>query len=171
MNKPSKLAILRTSQILLFALLAFISLFPLLWAVASSLRSDTEIFKYMMPFQLHTFIPVEWTGEAYFRVFSEYRFYLPIVNTLIASVSAIALSCLINSIAAFGFATFNFKGKSALYMVVLVSFMVPFEAIAIPLYSTVNKFRWVDTFQGLIVPTIADGLVLSCLYSFSGRYR
>ena len=157
---------LRTGQLLLFVLLAFISLFPLLWAVASSLRSDTEIFKYMMPFQLHTLIPVEWTGEAYFRIFSEYRFYLPVVNTLIASVSAIVLSCLINSIAAFGFATFDFKGKSALYMVVLVSFMVPFESIAIPLYSTVNKFRWVDTFQGLIVPTIADGLVLFLFVQF-----
>lgn len=166
MSKAQKHALLRTGQLFLFLLLAFIALFPLLWAIASSLRSDTEIFAYMMPFQYHTFIPVEWTAEAYAKVFVDYQFYRPIMNTLITSLSTIVLSCLVNSIAAFGFATFNFKGKGALYTIVLVAFMVPFEAIAIPLYSTVNLFGWVDTFQGLIAPTIADGLVLFLFVQF-----
>lgn len=161
-----KMRWIRAGQIVLFVALAFISLFPLVWAVASSLRSDTEIFEYMMPFQLHTFIPKEVTFEAYVKIFTEYNFWRPVMNTLITSLTTILLSCFVNSIAAFGFSTFQFKGKNILYTVVLISFMVPFEAIAIPLYSVVHGFGWVDTYQGLIIPTIADGLVLFLFVQF-----
>ncbi|MDL2318872.1 carbohydrate ABC transporter permease [Eubacteriales bacterium OttesenSCG-928-A19] len=166
MSTTAKRVLCRAGQLFLFILLAFISLFPLLWAVASSLRSDVEIFEYMMPFQFHTLVPKVWTVEAYIKVFTEYQFARPILNTLITSITTIVFSCFVNSIAAFGFATFRFKGKNALYTIVLVSFMVPFEAIAIPLYSVVNQFKWVDTYQGLIVPTIADGLVLFLFVQF-----
>lgn len=59
---------------------------------------------------------------------------------------------MVNGIAAFGFSTFNFRFKGILYAFVLVSFMVPFEGIAVPLYSTVNSPGWVNSYPGLIVP-------------------
>ena len=45
--------------IILLISLTFIAVFPLLWAITSSLRPDTEIYKYALPFQWHTFIPVK----------------------------------------------------------------------------------------------------------------
>lgn len=152
--------------IFLLVFLAVIAIFPLLWAIASSLRPDTEIYQYALPFQWHTFIPVKFTTEAYQQLFSEFDFQKPIWNTLFVSLLTVLFSCFINSIAAFGFTFFKFRGKKLLYTLVLVSFMVPFESIAIPLYQVVYKFHWVNTYWGLIVPGIADGLVLFLFVQF-----
>lgn len=152
--------------IILLVLLAFIAVFPLLWAIASSLRPDNEIYQYALPFQWHTFFPVKFTAEAYVALFTEHNFQRPIINTLTVSLLTVLLSCLVNSIAAFGFTFFHFKGQKALYSLVLISFMVPFESIAIPLYKVVYQFNWVNTYWGLIVPGIADGLVLFLFVQF-----
>ena len=152
--------------IVLLFILAFIAIFPLLWAIASSLRPDTEIYQYALPFQWHTFVPVEFTVEAYKSLFPEFQFQRPIINTLIVSSLTVLLSCFTNSIAAFGFSFFEFKWKKLIYGLAIVSFLVPFESIAIPLYLVVNKLGWVDSFAGLIVPSIADGLVLFLFVQF-----
>lgn len=156
----------RFIQYLLLILLAFIAVFPLLWAISSSLRPDTEIYQYALPFQWHTFVPVEFTVDAYIQIFTKFAFYRPILNTLIVSSVIVFLTAVINSLAAFAFTFFSFKGKKLLFGLAMVSFMVPFESIAISLYKVVNDFGWVDTYQGLIIPCIADGLVLFLFVQF-----
>lgn len=148
------------------AVITVLTLFPILWGLSSSFRSDTELFQYAKPLSMHTFIPLHVTGDAYIKIFSEFNFQKPIINTMIVSLISIFLGCLINSVAAFGFACFKFKGKNIIFSIVLVSFMVPFESIALPLYSIVDKLHWVDTFTGIIVPGIADGLVLFLFTQF-----
>ncbi|MBU5445415.1 carbohydrate ABC transporter permease [Paenibacillus sp. MSJ-34] len=64
------------------------------------------------------------------------------------------------SMGAFAFAKFHFPGKNALFGFVLLSFMIPFEVIAIPLYGLVDGLGWIDTYYGLIVPAVANGLVI-----------
>ena len=167
--KQNKL--LRIGQVALLLLLTGIAVFPLLWAIASSLRPDTEIYQYALPFQWHTFVPVEFTFDAYVKVFRDFKFHRPLFNTLIVSVVTVLLSCVLNSLAAFGFTFFDFKGKKFLFALTLVSFMVPFESIAISLYKVINRLDWVDTYQGLIIPTIADGLVLFLFVQFFGGVR
>ncbi len=154
---------------LLYIILTVISvllMFPLLWAIACSLRSDIEIFQYSLPFTINTFIPVEWTFQAYIDLFTKFNFGLALYNTFIMVAISIPAGCLINSIAAYSFATFNFKGKRLIYAVVLLSFMIPFESIALPLYNVVDGLNWVDTWPGLVMPTIANGLVLFLFTQF-----
>lgn len=153
-------------QYLALLLLTFIALFPLLWTVASSFRTDEEIFKYIMPFTINTIVPVEPTAQAYIDLFTVFNFQRPVMNSLITAFGTIALSLVVNGIAAFGFATFDFKFKNVLYGIVLVSFMVPFDSIVVSLYSIVSDLGWVDTYQGLIIPGIANGLVLFLFVQF-----
>ena len=68
--------------------------------------------------------------------------------------------------AAFAFTCFEFKGKKFLYPLVLISFMVPFEAIAIPLYGVASNLHMVDTYAGMIIPAVADGLVTFLFIQF-----
>jgi ABC-type glycerol-3-phosphate transport system permease component len=119
-----------------------------------------------MPFSAKTFIPQEPTIDAYIKLFTEYNFIRPIINTLIIVILNIVFGCFINGIAAFAFATFNFKYKNTIYAIVLLSFMIPFEVIAMPLYTVVQGFGWVDTFAGILIPSIADGLVLFLFTQF-----
>lgn len=149
-----------------FILLSIVMLFPLFWGISSSFRSDTELFQYAMPLSLHTFIPVEFTLDSYVRLFTEFNFLRPILNTIFITVITIIASTIVNSLAAFAFAFFDFKFKKIIYAIVLLTFMIPFESIAMPLYKIVNGLNWVDTFTGMIVPCIANGLVLFLFTQF-----
>ena len=145
---------------------AIITVFPLLWGIASSFRTDTELYKYSMPFTIKTFIPQEPTLDAYIRLFRDFNFLQPILNTFFVTLISIFLGCLINGIAAFAFATFNFKYKKVIYTTVLLSFMIPFESIALPLYNVVNKLGWLETYRGLICLELQMVLYFSFLHNF-----
>jgi ABC-type glycerol-3-phosphate transport system permease component len=145
---------------------AVVAVFPLLFGVASSLRADEEIYKYAIPFSIKTIIPQNVTLVNYIAIFRDYNFLRPIMNTVIVTLVTIFFSCFVNGVAAFAFATFDFKFKKIIYTIVLLSFMIPFESIAMPLYNVVNRFGWVDTFHGIIIPSIADGLVLFLFTQF-----
>jgi ABC-type glycerol-3-phosphate transport system permease component len=159
--------IVRTGLVyLLLVFLSVITVFPLLWGIASSLRPDEELFQYIMPFSAKTFIPQKLTFGNYIRLFAEFHFLRPIAVTLAVTVITIFFGCMVNGVAAFSFATFRFKFKNIIYTIVLLSFMIPFEAIAMPLYNVVNQFGWIDKLYGIIVPSIADGLVLFLFTQF-----
>jgi ABC-type glycerol-3-phosphate transport system permease component len=151
---------------LVLTVITIVTIFPLLWGLASSLRPDKELFEYVMPFSAKTFIPQRLTFDNYIILFRDYNFLRPIMVTLTVVVITITFGCIINGIAAFSFATFNFAFKKIIYVIVLLSFMIPFEAIAMPLYNVVNRFGWVDTLHGIIIPSVADGLVLFLFTQF-----
>jgi ABC-type glycerol-3-phosphate transport system permease component len=148
------------------AFITIITLFPLLWGISASFRNDNELYKYALPFSIHTLLPVKFTAEAYSKIFTDFNFSKPIINTLFVTFISITSGCLVNSIAAFAFASFNFKFKKPLFMIVLLSFMIPFEVIALPLYKIVDNFHLVDTRAGIIIPGIANGLVLFLFIQF-----
>lgn len=141
-------------------ILGLIILLPLAFALVSSFRPLDEIFQYMSPVTWKTFIPSDITFEAYTQLFTERGFGRILFNTFYVSIANVIFGLLVGSMAAFAFAVFNFRGKTVLFLLVLVTFMIPFEVIAIPLYSLVDSLGWIDTYYGLIVPGIANGLVI-----------
>lgn len=147
-------------------IMTIISLFPVAFCLSASLRTQEDLFKNMFPFTLKSLFPTELTAWNYIAIFTEYEFLRPVVNTLIVTILTIILGCVINSMAGFAFTCFDFKGKKIFYPLVLVSFMIPFEAIAIPLYNVADKFGMVDTYAGMIIPAIADGLVTFLFIQF-----
>ena len=147
-------------------LISVVVIFPILWAVSASLRSDQELYAYMSPATWHTFFPVEVTPESYIKLFRDYGFMKPLVNTFIVCIATVILGCIANSVAAFAFASFDFKGKNLIYTIVVISFMVPFDTIAFPLYQIVYKMGLRNTYLGLIIPCIANGLVLFLFVQF-----
>ena len=151
---------------LVLIIMVIISLFPLVYCLSASLRTQEDLFQSLFPFSFKALIPGKITLENYVIIFTEYSFWRPILNTLIVTGLTIVLGCLVNSIAGFAFTCFDFKGKKILYALVIVSFMVPFESIAIPLYDVASKLNIVDSYAGMIVPAIADGLVAFLFIQF-----
>lgn len=161
-----KRKVIRFINVVLLVLLAFIAIFPLLWAVSASLRPDTEMFQYISPLQWHTFIPVDFTIGAYVTIFTKYAFWEPLLRSMVVSIVIVVIGCLLNSLAAFGFSCFDFKGKKLCFGIIMFSVMIPFESICVPLYQFATKLKWVDTYQGLIVPCIADGFTVFLFVQF-----
>lgn len=152
----------RYSWLLYIAHLLIIGIivFPLLFGLVSSFRPLEDIFKYVSPVSWKTFIPIHFTFDAYVNLFVNRGFDRILLNTFFVTVVSVVFGLFVGSLAAFAFAMFKFAGKNVLFGIVLLTFMIPFEVIAIPLYKLVNSFGWIDTYFGLIVPGIANGLVI-----------
>jgi multiple sugar transport system permease protein/putative chitobiose transport system permease protein len=150
---------------LLLVLVALAFLFPLLWAVASSFRPLNDVFRYTVPFSWRAFVPIPFTVQPYVVVLQS-GFTRALVNTLFVGLVTVAAGVLANSLAGFAFGVFRFRGQRVLFSFVVLTFLVPFEAIVIPLYIMVAAFGWQNTFQALIVPAIANGLVIFLFRQF-----
>jgi ABC-type glycerol-3-phosphate transport system permease component len=107
------------------------------------------------------------TWENYQYIFTPpSNFPRALFNTLFVGTTTAVFGLLMNSLAGFAFAIFDFKGKNILFAIVLVTFMMPFESIVIPLYVLIKGMGWFDTYQALIFPALANGLIIFLFRQF-----
>jgi ABC-type glycerol-3-phosphate transport system permease component len=142
------------------------SLLPFVWMVGAAFRENVEIFRYVRPLSLWTFVPRQPTLTGFAFIFGEDRFGRYMANSLFVGLAVTLAGLFVNSLAGFGFARFRFPGRDALFVAVLVTFMVPLEIIVIPLYIVVRGFGWVDSYWALVVPAIADAFSIFLLRQF-----
>lgn len=147
-------------------IIAVIALFPLVYIILASFRTDEEIFKYALPFSIHTLIPVDWTLENYKIIFTQFSFWRPMLNTLLVVSILVPVNLIVASLAGYAFAFFDFKFKGALFAIFIVSFMVPADSIALPLYSLISDMGLVNTFAALILPSVSSGLAMFLFTQF-----
>lgn len=159
----------RLSSIGLHVLYIVISLFfliPLYWALVSSFKPIDQIFRDTMPISWKAFYPVSATLDAYIEIFTGKDYGVSVLNTFIVAIATVLGGLLVAITAGFAFARFDFPGKETLFVLTVFTFMVPFEAIAIPLYDLVQQLGWLDTYQALIVPGIANGIAVFLFRQF-----
>jgi ABC-type glycerol-3-phosphate transport system permease component len=89
-----------------------------------------------------------------------------VLNSAIVSLSTVVVGTMVNAAAGFAFAVFDFPLKRMLFAFVLLTFMMPFESIVIPLYTLVRTLDWTNTYAALIVPDLANGLVVFLFRQF-----
>ena len=118
---------------LLAALFAgsLLMLVPLAWVALSSLKEPAEILR----------LPVQWLPDNFFnfdnyvQLFADHNFGRYMTNSFIVTGIGIGTSLVIALLAAYAFAYHNFRFKEPLFLLVLALFMVPQEALVIPMYS------------------------------------
>ena len=120
---------------------------PMLWAITGSLKSSGVLYSY--PPQI---FPREWQWVNYLEVFRIVPFLLFARNSAIITVTALAGQVLISALVAYGFARFRFRGRNALFVLLLSTMMLPQQVILIPQYLLYAQLRWIDTYLPLIVP-------------------
>src|SRR5215475_2199982 len=161
-RRPGRTLLLYTA----LGVVALASVLPFLWALGAAFRENAEIFRYVRPLSIWTFVPRRPTLAAFAHVFVQDRFGRYMANSLFVGLAVTLAGLFVNSLAGFGFARFRFAGRDALFVAVLVTFMVPLEIIVIPLYIVVRGFGWVDSYWALIVPAVADAFSIFLLRQF-----
>lgn len=159
----------RLARFLLYAALAFWTVFtllPLLWSVAASFTPAKDIFKNLTPFTWQALWPGNPTLAAYRELFSSAEFLRALGNTFFVCAATVVGGLAVNSLAGFAFTVFDFPGKRFIMALVFISFMVPFEAIVIPLYGVVNGLGLANSYQALILPALANGSVIFLFRQF-----
>lgn len=156
-----------TPRYLIMLILALIFLLPIYWLLVSSIQPAKSIFKFTRDVTWQTFFPVNLTFENYIYIFTPpSNFPRALFNTLFVGLSTALIGVVINSLAGFAFAVFNFKGKALLFGLVLITFMMPFESIVLPLYVLIRGIGWYDSYQALIFPALANGLMIFLFRQF-----
>jgi len=145
-TKKLKRNIKTIAYYIIVIILMIIVLFPFYWMVASSFKTQGELFA-LDP----TWFPQEPTIENYLRVINTEGFTRYFYNSAIVSFSTTILSILIGSLAAFAFALFKFRGSRILSFSILLSQMFPISALIVPLFILISRLQLYNTYSGLII--------------------
>ncbi|HZL82075.1 MAG TPA: carbohydrate ABC transporter permease [Candidatus Deferrimicrobium sp.] len=144
----------RVTRVLLYfsiAVLFILVVFPFYWMIVTSLQPQDAVFN--VPPQLWPTHPTfqnyidAWNAAPWLRYFG---------NTLFVAVASTLISLTTSSLAAFAFACINFKGKEALFSLVLSVMMIPAATTLIPNFLIIRTLGWYDKFYALIIPFAAS---------------
>jgi ABC-type glycerol-3-phosphate transport system permease component len=88
------------------------------------------------------------------------------LNSLIVATSVTFGSLIISTLAAFSFSRLRWRGRDALFMVLLVFMLLPWQVNVIPLFFTMTKFGFLNTYQGVALPMMAMPIGVFLLRQF-----
>lgn len=149
---------------LAITLLVAAFLFPLYWALVSSLSPDAALF------ETPSLVPSALAFGNYRALFAERAFWLPIRNSLVVAGATTALCILLGAPAAYALARLRFRGRRTVLALILVVTMFPQIAIVSPLYLLLRALHLLDTYPGLVLPYLTFAMPLT-VWLLVGLYR
>ncbi|HEV8635773.1 MAG TPA: carbohydrate ABC transporter permease [Chloroflexota bacterium] len=123
---------------------------PFLWMISTSLKAEGQILRYPPEW-----LPEEVTLESYQRVLS-FQVVRWFWNSLVVATTSTLLTLLLNSAAGYAFARISFWGREVLFVAVLTTLMMPFEALVIPLFVMFSMIGLANTYAALILPGLSS---------------
>lgn len=148
-------------KVVVCLIVLFLILFPFAWMILSTFKVQKDIIKWPP-----TFWPKAWTIKNYIEVWDRIPLATYIKNTVIFAGLVSVCSALLDSLAGYAFARLQFKGKELIFNIVLLTMLIPFQIIMIPLYLELHVFGILNTYVGLILPRAASAYGMFFMRSF-----
>ncbi|MBO3662693.1 carbohydrate ABC transporter permease [Microbacterium stercoris] len=158
-------AVTRTVEYTLLVVFGIIFFAPIYYLVVGSLRPGDKVLA-----GLSGFLPTELTFDNYLGVFA--RFSNPttgylwqfIAVSVVVTVAVVAGGLLVNSLAAYALARLRWRGREAVLMIITLLTIIPFEAVALPLFYMLVGSR--NTVYVQALPFIASAFSIFLFYTF-----
>ena len=141
----------KTVMYIILVLGSVIALFPFVWTYIAATHTDGQIFRLS-----DSFIPGTHFIENFILLQKQTPIWNNLFNSLFVSITYTAIVLVIDSMAAYGFAKYKFKGRDFLFFIVLISMMIPHQVVLIPLFIEMMKFHWIDNEIAVILPQAAS---------------
>lgn len=168
MTLPNQMGTTRTRRVIV-AVVAWIAgiLFalPLIWMLTGSFRTSGDIFGSVYPFNPNILIPRTFTLSNYETLLTG-QFGRSVLNSVLVTFVTVVVGLLLSAMAAFALAQLRFRGAAAVFAIIVLSFLVPFDAIAVPLANLFRDWGLANSYVGLILPGIANGFAIFVLRQF-----
>lgn len=174
-------AILRIVFYGLMTVWAAWALMPIVFLAVSAFKPVATIFADLRaPNPIAALLPTSVTLDNFRGVFERTPFPRYLFNSLFVATTTVALSIIVNSMAAFALQRMDWRGRELMLSIIVALLVVPFEAIAIPLLFVVNLLPWVDigsagielrqswlnSYHVQILPFVADAFSIFLFYQF-----
>ena len=140
---------------------ALLWLAPLLWAIATSIKPEGET----------TLMPPSWftsnaTLDAYAAVLGRGDILRWIANSLITTVMVTVLTLIVSVLAAYGFSRFDFRGRPALFALIIGGILIPPQTLIVPQFVLMTQLGLVDTYWGIVLPQVVNPVFVFILKRF-----
>ena len=136
---------------LLLAVFGVLMVMPFYWMIVTS---------FQIPENLIAFPPKWWpqppTLEHFEAAVDQAPFLLYYRNSLIVAVISVSCSVVFGLFAGYAFAVYQFPLQNFLFILILSTLMVPIQVTSVSLYILMARFRWIDTFPGILAPNFAS---------------
>lgn len=142
---------LRVVQYLLMAIVGVLAIAPVYWLLTSSLKNPGDIYTFPPDW-----FPTTWRWENFREAWESAPFDRYYVNSIVVTVVGTAAQICIAALSAYAFSFLRFPFKGPLFLLMLGAMMVPGNVVLMPNYLTIAALGWVNTYQGLIVPSIGS---------------
>lgn len=163
---------------ILLIVLALVFVFPLLFMLSASFKTNDAIFADLRSFR--AFLPVgELTLNNYREVFTRSLFPRFLFNSLLISSITVAANLLFNSMAAYALSRLAWPGKALVLSIIIATLVIPGDTVVIPLLLLVSKLPsisfegglhltqgWLNTYHVQIVPFLVSAFSIFLFYQF-----
>lgn len=139
---------------------ALIMVLPFVWMLLTSFKPEVEAI--LIP---PTLFPKNPTLDSYITLFTTLNFLGYLKNTLII-VAFSFVGLLLNAMAGYAFAKFEFPGKNGLFFMVLATMMIPSQVTMIPIYLILNAMKLTNTMAGIILPGLVGAFAIFLFRQF-----
>lgn len=130
--------------LLVLCVIAFMFLVPLFWLLMCSFKKPAELFA--VPIR---WLPTDFNFDNYIRMFSYFPFVRYLRNTLIIVFFNIVGSTMSSAAVAYGFSRLRWKGRDQVFVIVLITMILPFQVVMVPLFLVFQRIGWIGTFLPL----------------------
>lgn len=140
-------------------ILAVMTIIPLLWMVSIAFKTQNDMFDMSL-------IPARPTLDNFIHVFTHIDFLRYIGNTVLVSTVVTLVALLFHSMAGYALARLSFPGREAIFLAMFSTFLVSLPVIIVPLFILVRTFGMLNSYAGLIVPSIFNAFGIFLLRQF-----
>lgn len=134
-------------------LFAVIQLYPLIWLVFFSLKSNNEIFGGNI-----AGLPQKWKFENYVNAFEQAHVMDYFFNSVLVTAVTIGLVIVLSTMTAYAIERMIWKFSQTALKIILLGMMVPIHAALLPLFNVLKSAHLLNTYWALIIPYVAFGL-------------
>ncbi len=154
--------VIRIVWMLVALVLALMTIFPLLWMLVISFKSQVEVFQPVI-------LPKAPSWTNYLFVLTEVPFLRYLFNSFIVTAAVTVIALWFHTMAGYALARLRFPGREAIFLAIFSTFLVSLPVTIVPLFILVRALGMLDSYAGLIVPAIfnAFGIFLLRQYYLS----
>ena len=139
--------------IVFFTILAILIIIPIYTIFLASFKPGGDLLQYGLN------LGIDWSRmslDNYSLLFTgQHEYWRWFTNSIILTVVTVVATLLVSAFVGYGFAAYDFKGKNALFIVVLLILSIPLEVVMLPLYKQMTTWGMMDSYLAIVLPFVA----------------
>jgi arabinosaccharide transport system permease protein len=147
------------SLVTLFIILAAIFLVPLISIGLTSFKESSQIIRngFNLDFDFES---LKLDNYEYLFTGGDHHYFRWFANSIFLTFVQTVLTLFVSAWVGYGFAFYAFRGKTALFICVLIVMMIPFEILMLPLYREIIAMDLTDSYWGIMLPYLANPIAI-----------